>query len=217
MNLKKTIKNIFILGDSYSSFDKYVPEGYAVWYSNDFKPETDVFKVEETWWHSLCSQLSLNLVRNDSWSGSTICNTGYMGDCSKINSFIFRVEKLAEEGFFRENEIDTVFVFGGTNDCWCGAPMGDLKLQNIEKNELYSVRPAIAYLAGKLKEILPEANIIFLVNTELKPEIEETIRIASEHFGTSYLVFDHIDKSNGHPTIQGMTEIREQVKEFLMK
>lgn len=215
MNLKKPIKNIVIFGDSYSTYDQYVPEGYAIWYSADYKPETDVFKVEDTWWHGLSTELSLNLVRNDSWSGSTICYTGYMGDCSKTNSFIYRMEKLAEEGFFRDNEIDTVFVFGGTNDCWAGAPLGELKFDNIERNDLFAIRPAIAYMVGRLKELLPEANIIFLVNTELKPEIEETARLVSEHFGTAYLAFDHIEKMHNHPCIQGMKEIKEQVKAFL--
>lgn len=39
------------------------------------------------------------IVMNNSWSGSTICNTGYRGDCSDTSSFIHRREVLIEDGF----------------------------------------------------------------------------------------------------------------------
>ena len=92
-------KNVMIFGDSYSTYDGYIPKGYAVYYADMECDNTDVRKVEETWWHRVCSDLSLHLVRNDSWSGSTLCNTGYNGDCSETNSFIYRMETLEEKGF----------------------------------------------------------------------------------------------------------------------
>lgn len=217
MNLKQPIKNVMIFGDSYSTFAGYIPKGYAVYYSGAERPETDVRRVEETWWHGLCTDRSLNLVRNDSWSGSTLCNTGYSGDCSKTNSFIYRMEKLEAENFFRDNEIDTVFIFGCTNDSWANAPLGEIKLHDFEKEELFSVCPAIGYFIGRLKEILPDANIIFMINTELKPEIGEAVIAASEHYGTAYIKLEYIDKRCGHPTVRGMADIRTQVEAFLEK
>lgn len=216
MNLKTPIKNIMIFGDSYSTYEGYVPEGYAIWYNWEDRPETDVRRVEETWWYALASELSLNIVRNDSWSGSTIGNTGYCGDCSKINSFLYRLDKLKSEGFFEQNDIDTVFVFGGTNDTWCGAPLGELKFDGFTEEDLFCVRPAIAAFLTRLKETLPNANIISLINTDLTAEITETIAEVSRHLGTEYLAFTHIEKSSGHPNIQGMAEIKEQVKAFLL-
>ena len=44
--MKTEIKNIMIIGDSYSTFRGYIPEGYAVYY--DENSGTDVFKVENT-------------------------------------------------------------------------------------------------------------------------------------------------------------------------
>lgn len=215
MNIRKSAKNVMIFGDSYSTFAGHIPQGYAVYYSTADRPETDVRCVEETWWHRVCTDLSLNLVRNDSWSGSTLCNTGYNGDCSKINSFIFRMETLEKENFFRDNAIDTVFIFGCTNDSWANAPLGEIKFSDFSSDDLYSVCPAIGYFIGRLKEILPEANIIFLINTDLKPQIGEAVKAASEHFGTSYISMEYIDKCCGHPTIQGMKDIAEQVEKFL--
>ncbi len=208
-------KNVMIFGDSYSTYDGYIPKGYAVYYADMECDNTDVRKVEETWWHRVCSDLSLHLVRNDSWSGSTLCNTGYNGDCSETNSFIYRMETLEEKGFFRDNRIDTVFIFGCTNDSWANAPLGEAMMEGHTKDDLYAVCPAIGYFIGRLKEILPEAQIVFLINTELKPQIGEAVKAASEHFGTSYIELQYIDKCCGHPTIQGMKDIAEQVEAFL--
>ena len=215
MNLRKPIKNVLIFGDSYSTFADCIPQGYAVYYSGNDRPETDVRHVEETWWHRVCTDLSLNLIRNDSWSGSTLCNTGYAGDCSKTNSFIFRMESLEAGGFFRKHEIDTVLIFGCTNDSWANAPLGEVKTENIKKEDLFSVCPAIGYFIGRLREILPEANIVFLINTDLKPEIGEAIKTVSEHFGTACIQLEYIDKRCGHPTVQGMKDIAEQVEKYL--
>ena len=68
---------------------------------------------------------------------------------------------------------------------------------------------------AKLKELLPEANIVFMMNTGLKDEISDAIREASKHYGTYCLELEDIDKRSGHPTIKGMKSIKEQVKKFL--
>ena len=114
------LKNVLIFGDSYSTFEGYIPNGFAVYYSKTGSGETGIKNVEETWWYPLIKETDSRLLQNNSWSGSTICYTGYNGDCSETSSFICRLNKLTDAGFFRENEINTVFVFGGTNDSWAG-------------------------------------------------------------------------------------------------
>ena len=69
--------NTVIFGDSYSTFENFVPDGYAVYYSERERPETDVTKVFQTWRYQVVAEKGLNLVLNNSWSGSTICYTGY--------------------------------------------------------------------------------------------------------------------------------------------
>ena len=92
----------------------------------------------------MVTESNLNLILNNSWSGSTICYTGYDNtDCSNSSSFIYRLQKLIDQGFFDKNNIDTVFVFGGTNDNYADAPIGTMKYENWENNDLYSVMPAI--------------------------------------------------------------------------
>lgn len=44
-------QTVAVLGDSYSTFEGFIPKGYATWYSPTTPPETtDVNKVEQTWW-----------------------------------------------------------------------------------------------------------------------------------------------------------------------
>ena len=62
---------------------------------------------------------------------------------------------------------------------------------------------------------MPEANIVFIVNDSLKPEITTAVINASEHYGTSYLLIEAVDKSKGHPTVKGMAEIKDQVSAFI--
>lgn len=208
--------NILIIGDSYSTFEGYIPEGYAVYYSENERPETDVRKVSETWWHQLFSETGDHLVLNNSWSGSTIGYTGYENsDCSQSSSFIYRLKTLIRSGFFRENKIDTIFVFGGTNDSWCEAPLGTLKFSDWTEQDLYSVLPAVGYFFHLITSELPDCRVICIINTELKPEIKSGLKTACEHFDVPAVILSDIDKNFGHPTIQGMKEIKEQVADFL--
>ena len=205
-------KNAIIVGDSYSTFEGYVPEGYAIYYSGAGRPETDVTKLEQTWWYQVVAEADLNLILNNSWSGSTICYTGYDNvDCSRSSSFIYRLRTLIEEGFFERNTIDTVFVFGGTNDTWADAPLGTMQYENWKHEDLYLVLPAICYFFKTLRDTLPKAQIYCLINTELKPEIAEGMKEVCRRYGLTEVAFDFIDKEYGHPTIKGMQDIKNTV------
>lgn len=204
--------NVIIFGDSYSTFEGFVPDGYWIYYSEEGRPETDVTQVSQTWWHQVIHDANLNLVMNNSWSGSTVGYTGYdNADCSKTNSFIYRLRQLIENGFFEENKIDTVFVFGGTNDSWSNAPLGEIKYSDWEEKDLYFVLPAICYFLKLLKETLPNAKIYCLLNTEIKTQITDCMKDVCEKIGATPIKFDAIDKNCGHPTIKGMKNIADVV------
>jgi hypothetical protein len=119
---------------------------------------------------------------------------------------------LVRDRFFEREKIDTILVFGGTNDSWLETtPKGEIKLSDWSEEDLYFSLPAICYMAAKLKATLPDGNIIFIINTDLDERITSAIKLASEHFGTSYIELENINKQNGHPTSKGMTEIAEQI------
>ena len=209
-------KNLLIFGDSYSTFKGFIPEGYLAYYSENGRHETDVTAVNQTWWYQVVNEAKLNLVLNNSWSGSTICYTGYKNkDCSQTSSFIRRLQNLIDEGFFAENNIDKVFVFGGTNDSWCGAPLGEIKKDNWINDDLYNVLPAIYCFFDLLKKTLPTAEIYCLINTKLKEEVALALKDAAQIYNITPIVFDKIDKQCGHPTIQGMKDIKTAVLKAL--
>ena len=210
------MKNIMIFGDSYSTFTGCIPEGHAAYYtgkrtSADESP--DVPSADHTWWGLLVKETGVNLVRNDSWSGSTIGYTGWGGkDTSKTSSFIYRLETLASEGFFEKNEIDTVFVFGGTNDSWSDAPLGEEMTEGWKREDLFNVLPAVHYFFKKLRETLPNAKIYGIGNCGIKAEVVNAIQNACEANGGKPIVLtDAVDKRSGHPTVQGMIDIKNQV------
>ena len=210
-------KNVLIIGDSYSTFEGYIPEGYGIYYYEAGREDNDLTRVEETWWNLLSKELDLNVVHNNSWSGSTVSYTGYGNtDRSHSTSFIYRLNQLYENGFFEKNKIDTVFIFGGTNDCWAESPLGAETLTDFSHENLFNVLPALAYIIKRTKEILPDANVLFIVNDDLKPEIESTVVKASKFFGTSYVLLRNIDKSNRHPTVKGMKQIKDAVLDFIL-
>ena len=209
--------NVFILGDSISTFSGWVPEGYLYHYYPS-GGSTDIRRVEETWWHQIITETNSNLVMNNSWSGTTICYTGYEGaDYSAERSFITRFEKLVVEGFFEQNKIDTLFVFGGTNDNWAGSPLGELMFEGQTKEDLYSVLPAIPYLLKRITEVLPDTRVVWIINQSFKKEIVNAIEVSCEKYGAQNVNLAGIDEMKGHPSIKGMKQIKEQVLSALEK
>ncbi len=206
----KSLGNVLLLGDSYTTFKGYIPEGYAAYYSDSETSVTDAVAVEHTWWHQVIEKTGSNLVLNNSWSGSTVCNRGYNGNDSTRSSFITRLDALIDGGFFEENKIDTVLVLGGTNDSWANSPIGEaLMYEGWTKDDLYSFLPAMGYLATRLSTL--RARVVFISNTELKPEVTGGIKEACAHFGIELLELSKIDKIAGHPGIAGMKKIADQV------
>ena len=212
------INRFVIFGDSYSTHLDYIPEGYAHFYCDEGRaPDQPVTKMQmqQTWWGQMMERTDATLVLNDSWSGSTIGYTGYEGDCSTSSSFIYRYRKLVEKGFFAENEIDTIFVFGGTNDSWSSAPLGKEKYDDFSEGELFNVLPAICYFMTTLKKDHPNTRVVFIGNCDIKQEIIDCMINASERLGVEFVALHDIDKISGHPTVLGMTQICDQIMEKL--
>lgn len=205
------MKKAIIFGDSYSTYAGYIPQNHPTYY-----PRIDVDSVEKTWWARLGKQADIEWVQNNSWSGSPLSFTGYNGsDWSKSGSFIARYRELKSKGFFEKNKIDTVFVFGGTNDNWAEVPLGEVKLSDWQDDDLFCVLPAICHLAYTLKTDLPDAETVLIVNSDLKPEIQDCFEIAAKHYGLKCVRLQNIDKENGHPTAAGMQAICKQVAAVL--
>ena len=106
---------------------------------------------------------------------------------------------------------------GATNDCWAGSPLGDYKYEGWTKEDLYTFRPAMAYLLDHMIDRYPNVEIYFLLNSGLKEEFNESVRAICNHYNIDCIELHDIDKKSGHPSIKGMEQISEQIKMFMRK
>ena len=197
-------KSVAIFGDSYSTFENYLScDTNAVWYFQGKQKKTDVTDVEQTWWHMLLKEKGWKLECNNSFSGSTICYTGYRKEDYQNRSFHNRLRYLGSP--------DIILVFGATNDCWAKSPIGDYKYSDWTKKDLYSFRPAMAAMCDGLKKRYPNVDIYFIMNCDLTEAITTSCRTICNHYGIPMIELHDVDKINGHPSIKGMKTIAEQV------
>jgi hypothetical protein len=188
------------------------PDTNIVWYFDPAKTiNTDVTHVRQTWWHQFIKKNGYRLCMNNSYSGATICNSGYKkGNPDYTDythrSFVTRMNNLGCP--------DIIFIFGGTNDAWAGSPIGEYKYEGWTQKDLFSFRPAMACLLEKMIDYYPIVEIVFLLNDDLKEEIDESVRTICTHYGVKWIEFEGIDKINGHPSVKGMKQISEQLKAF---
>jgi len=197
-------KALSILGDSYSTFkDFVVPDTNYVWYPRDSVQHNDVMNVRQTWWYQFVSRGNFRLCRNNSFSGATICHTGYNGDDYSDRSFVNRVRYLGSP--------DVIIVFGGTNDSWAKSPIGEYMYGGWTQQDLYCFRPAMACMLSSLQDHYPGTDIYVVINDILSDEITESMQVVCDHYRVPYILLHDIDKQWGHPSKQGMRQIAEQL------
>jgi lysophospholipase L1-like esterase len=202
-------KSMAVLGDSYSTFEGAIPEGNAIWYFKQNNPnQTDVNSVDQTWWTLLTKRQGWTLLMNNSYSGSTICNTGYNKADYSDRSFTKRMDNLG-------GNPDVIFIFGATNDSWAHAPIGEFKYENITKDDLWSFRPAMAYMLDHVKKRYPNVKVYFLLNSELRDDINESCLTICNHYAIPCIRLHDIHKINGHPSKEGMKAIARQVLDVI--
>ena len=198
-----------ILGDSYSTFEGWIPGEYACYYPNPEKV-ADVLSVENTWWHILMRRKGLQLVINDSYSGSTVCT--HVRDGQPLSSAFAQRAKRVFSGQCR---MDYIFVFGGTNDSWLSRTVGEPKFSNRTEEDLQQVLPAYCEVLEQLISHNPDSKIIAVVNTDLNRDIHLGIMNAAIHYGVTVVVLKDIHKENGHPSALGMGQIADQIEPAL--
>lgn len=201
-------KKVGILGDSYSTFANYIVSGDVTWYPMSVD-RNNVQSVEQTWWKQVCNSITATSIINDSYSGSTIClkdNTSY--------SFVERMKN----SFNGTNEVDIIFVFGGTNDFWQDIELGSYKYSDWTNDDLKQLYPATCYMFDYLKTNNPNSIIINLLNGIIDKNITDGMTEIANHYSISsiYLSSDEVSKMDGHPDIKGMKSIYSRIIFYLM-
>ena len=99
---------VAVLGDSYSTFEKYIPDTNKTYYTTTDWSKTGVVNVKQTWWWQVIKKAGFKLGANDSYSGATVSYSGYNDEDYADRSFITRVPRLGNP--------DIILIFGGIND-----------------------------------------------------------------------------------------------------
>lgn len=203
--------NFSVLGDSFSTFEGYVdPDDNDVWNYYDHIGVTD---VEQMWWFKVASQMEWVLDKNNSFSGSLICNfRDYNGGTYySPHSFIRRMDNLGDP--------DVIFVFGGANDIRNGAYFGEYVYSDWTESQLEQYRPALAYLFDNLERLYPRAKIYFLVDMDLSTTdmqmFVESVHTIARHYGIECIDLYDIQMDWAHPNAEGQDDIARQVIEVL--
>ena len=209
---------ITIFGDSYSTFEEYItPNTNEPWYyfpGHEKKSvRNNVMHPDQTWWWQVIENLGARVAKNNSYSGSTIGYTGYKNretgkhENYKPRSFITRAPNLGNP--------DLILVCAGTNDSWCGELLGEEKYSDWEEADLFTFSPAIAKWCDTMKRLYPSKRIIFIINTELKPDFVAVMKKCLEKYKIECLELKKIDKQMGHPSVEGMKAFADQVTKYI--
>lgn len=206
----QSLKSVSVLGDSYSTYEGYMhPDANRVYYLEVPDLKTDVVSVRQTWWYKFIKENNYRLCVNNSFSGATVCNTGYGKEDYSDRSFLTRMKDLGNP--------DMILIFGGTNDSWAGVPMGCYQYEGWTKDDLYEFRPAMSYMLDYLGNRYPNVDIYFLLNTGLSEEIDESVKAICKHYGVGCVELQDIDKQSDHPSVKGMEQICRQLADFIAK
>lgn len=208
--IAKVKPTVAVLGDSYSTYAGFIPVGNACWYNNpaDLK-RTDVTKVEQTWWWQVVKEGGYKLGTIESYSGATICNTGYRDEDYSDRSFVTRCTNLGNP--------DIILICGATNDSWANVPIGEYKYSGWKRAELYCFRSAMAKMLSDIQQHYPNVDVYFILNTGLKKEINESVLEICKHYVVPVIQLVDIDKKSSHPSVKGMKAIAQQVLKGIMK
>ena len=207
------MKTLSILGDSYSTFRGWIPEGNSCYYPNPQSVD-DVLRVEQTWWNRMISRNGMRLLCNESYSGATVCTQTREGQPLE-SSFTVRAHYLK---FFTDedgNGPELIILFGCTNDSWLDRTVGQVKFENRAAEDLRAVLPAYCETLEVLRQENPGAKVVCVINTDLKAEISRGILAAAAHYGAAAVELENIDKQNGHPSALGMAQIADQIQAAL--
>lgn len=204
-------KTVVVFGDSYSTFEGCIPEGYSCWYGRDWPDCTDVHDADSTWWGIFCRETDYQLLINSSYSGSCVCTTGYEGEYQK-QAFALRVKQDIV------GVPDLVLIFGGTNDCWSGSPRGEVIAPwQWNKADLSQTIPAMCHILGYLKENYPGTRVVVMNNSDICADIVDGYARAAKLYGAECIQLVGIDKEAGHPSKLGMRQIAGQLNQYLFQ
>ena len=69
----------------------------------------------------------------------------------------------------------------------------------------------------RAKTVTPNTRVVVIWNTELNEELGNGFKTACAYYGVEIVVLENIGKTNGHPNMEGMRQIKEQILRAMEK
>ena len=217
---KRPVSTFAVIGDSYSTYSGWISEGNVPWYKDDGtqSASNDVASVKDTWWWQFSKEKRISLLRNESYSGSCVCNVAHGAGAE--NSFINRAKRHLCEGNTAGAKPDLIFILGGINDMGAtteGKTTLDVaKYEGWTEEDLTKIAPAYCYLIDHLMTYNPRAQIVCIIPYNISNPMKAMIREVCDHYGLQYVDFpSDVGMAASHPNKAGMARIKDVVIEAL--
>lgn len=218
-------KYFSVVGDSISTLMGYIPDGYALYYDVEKKEAANIERMEDTWWGGIISRLGGKLLKNNSWSGSTV---SYHAEFTP-GSFAHLDSRMSQLG---DGDIkpDVIMIYMGVNDWGSGTKieaengmdekesfagsykiMLDLIKKHYPDAEVWCIAPAVSSFKGdpdwQFPYCLGGIHLDNYVNTIKKVSAEKgCVFVDASKNKTPVEAIDGI-----HPTKAGMKTLADEI------
>ena len=75
----------------------------------------------------------------------------------------------------------------------------------------------MAKMLSDIRRHYPNVDVYFILNSELKEEINTSVDEVCAHYGVPVIKLVDIDKKSSHPSINGMRSFADQVLKVIKK
>ncbi len=162
-------KSLSILGDSISTYQGYIPGGYACYYPD---ADNNLKDVTQTWWMQVLYNTGMRLAVNGSYSASAVCGDS-RGENSSAGCSSRRLSDLiAPDGTVP----DVILVYMGTNDFLFSIPLGKFSGTPTYRTDHYiwDFTEGYELMLQKLQAIYPSSRIYCMTLLEQgSPKVNE--------------------------------------------
>lgn len=146
-------KYVSILGDSFSAMAGTLPAGYERYYDGN---HYGVACKEQVWWNMVANALDMNVLVNNSWSGSIIAEDSRETKIS--GSDVRRCEALGDSS----HNPDLILVAMGGNDFSRDVTLGDYDGTTALNDDVTTYRTAYTTMLKRIKTKYPNALVVCL-------------------------------------------------------
>ena len=191
-----------ILGDSWSAFRNYIPQGNWAYY-----PRLDVDEVSQMWWSIVDAETEYSLVSPNGYAGASISMNSSPSRGTR-SPFLVRVDELGT------SDLDLVIIMGGANDEYFDTPLGGYKYSDFTEEDLYDFRPACAALITDIQDTYPNADILWVGETITPEEYLTSVETVCEHMGIPF-IYPNPAITSKHPTLAGQRTLADAVIQWI--